>query len=105
MKEEKAYLDSNSLSEDLTSIFPRRCQGYLKVLLFFIQKYLEDPSQIFSAYTVEKEVLGISRARPILERLVRKGFLLVFDYNGILYYGLNTENHAVKKLLNFFKEL
>lgn len=104
MRGGEGFSDFSEFEEDLLSIFPERCKGYVRVLLFFLRKFLEDPSQSFSAYMVEKEVVGVSRARPILERLVKSNFLIVEDSGYVTYYRLNAEKRSVQQLLKLLKQ-
>jgi len=104
MRAERSSSAFEEIEEELASLVPRRSQGYLRVFMFFVRKYLEDPSQSFNAYAVEKEVVNISRARPILEWLSQKGFLKVVDPSPVPYYKLNPEKRLVKLLLNLLKQ-
>ena len=103
MREDVVYSGSDGFEEEFVSLLPEKCRGYIRVLFFFIHKYLEDPTQAFSAYTVEKEVVGISRARPILDRLVKAKFIVVTENDPFPRYKLNSDKEAVKRLLNLFK--
>lgn len=91
--------DFERFFEELISILPKRSQGYLRVFFFFVKKFIEDPSQALSAYAIEKEVVGISKARPILEHLAAKGYLEVVERGPVVYYRLNREKTVVKKIL------
>ncbi|QOJ78465.1 hypothetical protein IG193_06835 [Infirmifilum lucidum] len=99
-----SYSASDDIEEEFASLVPRRSQGYLRVFVFFVKKYLEDPSQAFSAYAVEKEVASVSRARPILDWLARKGYLKVVEAGPVTYYRLNTEKRIVRLILDLFKQ-